>query len=209
MDQELRDEAVKEMELAIKSFKLKMQNKEVELATMASPEDNDALRRSITDMKEVIADMDQRVRFHFIPFAHPKPFHRNTSNKIKLMELTYIGLQLVDLKDGPIDTKGLLGEDTGALGGLLGGILGESSSETKARIDEATRTATDLTNLVRKRKPKEEEVKSEEQNGASVPEAAANSNGDGLSHKRKASATGVPGSPKKAKVEDEPESEQV
>ncbi len=40
MDQCLRDEAVKEMELAIKSFQLKMQSKEVELATMASPDDN-------------------------------------------------------------------------------------------------------------------------------------------------------------------------
>lgn len=61
MDQGLRDEAVKEMELAIKSFKLKMQNKEVELATMASPEDNDLARKGIQEMKEVIADMEQRV----------------------------------------------------------------------------------------------------------------------------------------------------
>lgn len=64
MDQGLRDEAIKEMELAIKSFRLKMQNKEVEVATMASPEENDLARRAITEMKEVIADMEQRVRFH-------------------------------------------------------------------------------------------------------------------------------------------------
>lgn len=62
MDQDLRDEAVKEMELAIKSFKLKMQNREVEVATMASPEDNDLARKAITEMKEVVADMEQRVR---------------------------------------------------------------------------------------------------------------------------------------------------
>lgn len=61
MDQNLRDEAVREMELAIKSFKLKMQNKEVELATMASPEDNELARKGIQEMKEVIADMEQRV----------------------------------------------------------------------------------------------------------------------------------------------------
>lgn len=61
MDQGLRDEAVKEMELALKSFGLKLQNAEVELATMASPEDNELMRKSIADMKEVIADMDQRV----------------------------------------------------------------------------------------------------------------------------------------------------
>lgn len=61
MDQGLRDEAVKEMELAIKSFKLKLQNKEVEVATMASPEENDLTRKSIEEMKELIADMEQRV----------------------------------------------------------------------------------------------------------------------------------------------------
>lgn len=61
MDQDLRDEAIKEMELAIKSFKLKMQNKEVEVATMASPEDNDLARKVISEMKEVVADMEQRV----------------------------------------------------------------------------------------------------------------------------------------------------
>lgn len=57
----MRDEAIKEMELALKSFRLKMQNKEVELATMASPEDNELARKAIHEMKEVIADMDQRV----------------------------------------------------------------------------------------------------------------------------------------------------
>lgn len=61
MDQSLRDEAIKEMSLAIKSFKLKMQNKEVEVATMASSEDNDLARKAIFEMKEVIADMEQRV----------------------------------------------------------------------------------------------------------------------------------------------------
>lgn len=61
MDQGLRDEAVKEMELAIKSFRLKLQNKEVEVATMASPEENDLTRKSIEEMKELIADMEQRV----------------------------------------------------------------------------------------------------------------------------------------------------
>lgn len=61
MDQGLRDEAVKEMELAIKSFKLKLQNKEVEVATMASPEDNELARSSIAEMKELIGDMEQRV----------------------------------------------------------------------------------------------------------------------------------------------------
>ncbi|KAK7215564.1 hypothetical protein V2G26_003567 [Clonostachys chloroleuca] len=125
MDQSLRAEAAKEMELAIQSSKLKTQNKEVELATMASPEDNELARKQIAEMKELIADMEQR---------------------------------LVDLRNDPIDTKGLLGADANPLGGVLGALAGESSAETKARIDEASKTATDLSGLVRKKKTKEEEA---------------------------------------------------
>lgn len=60
-DEKLREEAAKELEAAINSTKLKLQNKEVELATMASPEDNEVTRATITDVKDVIADMEQRV----------------------------------------------------------------------------------------------------------------------------------------------------
>uniref|UniRef100_A0A8H7K7T9 Tetratricopeptide SHNi-TPR domain-containing protein n=1 Tax=Bionectria ochroleuca TaxID=29856 RepID=A0A8H7K7T9_BIOOC len=115
MDQGLRAEAAKEMELAIQSSKLKTQNKEVELATMASPEDNELARKQIAEMKELIADMEQR---------------------------------LVDLRNDPIDTKGLLGADANPLAVFW----------TKARIDEASKTATDLSGLVRKKKTKEEEA---------------------------------------------------
>lgn len=44
-----------------------------------------------------------------------------------------------------------MGEDSGALGGILGTAIGESAAETKARVDEAKKTATDLTGLVRKK----------------------------------------------------------
>lgn len=61
VDQELRDEAVVELEAAIASTKLKLQNKEVELATLHSPEDNDSSRRQIAEVKEIITDMEQRL----------------------------------------------------------------------------------------------------------------------------------------------------
>ncbi|KAJ4420552.1 hypothetical protein N0V85_000539 [Neurospora sp. IMI 360204] len=61
VDQALRDEAAAELEAAIASTKLKLQNKEVELASTHNPEDNDATRRQIADVKEVIADMEQRL----------------------------------------------------------------------------------------------------------------------------------------------------
>ncbi|KAF4595298.1 histone H1-binding protein [Ophiocordyceps camponoti-floridani] len=61
MDTALRNESIHEMELAIKSFRLKMQTEEVELATMASPEDNDAARKAIAEMKDIVADMETRL----------------------------------------------------------------------------------------------------------------------------------------------------
>ncbi|KAM0245475.1 hypothetical protein ACHAQJ_010557 [Trichoderma viride] len=61
IDQNLRDEAVAEMEFAIKSFKLKMQAIEVEIASSASPEDNELSRKAVEEMKEVIADLEQRL----------------------------------------------------------------------------------------------------------------------------------------------------
>ncbi|KAM5352183.1 hypothetical protein ACJ41O_004906 [Fusarium nematophilum] len=156
MDQGLRDEAVKEMELAIKSSKLKLQNKEVELATMASPEDNELARKSIQEMKEVIGDMEQR---------------------------------LVDLRNDPIDAKGLLGADASPLGGILGAASGESASETKARVEEAKKTATDLSGLVRKKN------KGVPAPAGAAPEAEANG-------KRKAEEPAEEDSEaKKAKVE--------
>jgi HAT1-interacting factor 1 len=59
---------------------------------------------------------------------------------------------LTDLRADPIDARGLLGADAGPLGGILGATLGESPAETKARVEEAKKTATDLTGLVRKKK---------------------------------------------------------
>lgn len=40
------------------------------------------------------------------------------------------------------------------MSGILGQILGESTAEQKARIQEATQNANDLSGLVKKKKPK-------------------------------------------------------
>ncbi|KAK4138809.1 hypothetical protein BT67DRAFT_370201 [Trichocladium antarcticum] len=61
IDQTRRDEAAAELEAAINSTKQKLQNKEVELATLHNPDDNEATRRQIADVKEVLADMEQRL----------------------------------------------------------------------------------------------------------------------------------------------------
>ena len=61
VDQSLRDEAAKELEAAINSTKLKLQGKEVELASMHSPDDNDITRAQIAEVKEILTDMENRV----------------------------------------------------------------------------------------------------------------------------------------------------
>jgi len=63
IDQGLRDEAVKELEAAIKSSKLKLENKEIELATMHNPDENEVTRAQIADVKEMVAEMENRVSF--------------------------------------------------------------------------------------------------------------------------------------------------
>lgn len=60
-DQTMRDEAVNELQAAIDSTKLKLQNKEVELASCSSPDENDITRAQIADVKEIVADMEGRV----------------------------------------------------------------------------------------------------------------------------------------------------
>ncbi|KAH8589420.1 hypothetical protein B0O99DRAFT_599873 [Bisporella sp. PMI_857] len=61
VDQNIRDEAARETEAAIKSIKLKLQNKEVELASSANSEENDILRTQIGSQKEILQDMENRL----------------------------------------------------------------------------------------------------------------------------------------------------
>ncbi|GJC98238.1 histone H1-binding protein [Colletotrichum higginsianum] len=166
-DEKLREEAANELEAAIRSTKLKLQNKEVELATMASPEDNEVTRATITDVKDMIADMEQR---------------------------------LVDLRKPPIDVNAALGGD--GVGGILGAALGESAAQTQARVDEAKKTATDLTGLVRKKN--KEEPKPVEKSVEEVKATEISANGEEPNGtKRKAEEPAEEDeSAKKAKVEE-------
>ncbi|OTA98814.1 hypothetical protein M426DRAFT_325665 [Hypoxylon sp. CI-4A] len=61
VDEDLRKEAAEELEKAIKSTKLKLDAKEVDLAMLHAPEDNDLTRKQIAEVKELIADMEQRL----------------------------------------------------------------------------------------------------------------------------------------------------
>jgi len=57
----MRAEAVTQLESAIESTKLKLHNKEVSLAETSSPDENDTTRTQIAEVKDILADMEQRV----------------------------------------------------------------------------------------------------------------------------------------------------
>ncbi|KAI8286669.1 NASP-related protein sim3 [Colletotrichum sp. SAR 10_98] len=163
-DEKLREEAANELEAAIESTKLKLQNKEVELATMASPEDNEVTRATITDVKDMIADLEQR---------------------------------LTELRKPPIDMNAALADQ--AMGGILGAALGESAEQTQARIEEAKKSANDLTGLVRK-KAKEEPKPAEVPKVAEPAEPQAN--GENGAKRKAEEPAEDEDSAKKAKVEE-------
>jgi HAT1-interacting factor 1 len=71
VDQGMRDEAVKELEAAINSTRLKLQNKEVELASTSSPDDNEVTRAQIAEVKEIVTEMEGRVSANFNGFQGP------------------------------------------------------------------------------------------------------------------------------------------
>lgn len=61
-------------------------------------------------------------------------------------------LQLVDLRRPPVSIEEQERSDEAVLKGILGQIVGQSAAEQTARLDAATKNATDLSAFV-KRKP--------------------------------------------------------
>ncbi|EHL03494.1 putative NASP-related protein sim3 [Glarea lozoyensis 74030] len=105
--QALRDEAVKELQAAINN-------------------DNEITRAQIVDVKEIVADMENR--------------------------LAELKGGPVDV-DGLKSALGMSGGNS--MGGILGATIGESPSEAAARIEEAKKGANDLSSLVRKKDKKD------------------------------------------------------
>ncbi|KAG4219727.1 hypothetical protein PC116_g31794, partial [Phytophthora cactorum] len=159
VDEALRKEAAEELEKAIESTKLKLDAKEVDLAMLHAPEDNEATRKQIAEVKELIADMEQR---------------------------------LVELRKPPMDVNSVLAADDTMLG-VLGSALGESAANKEARLEEAKKSAKDVSGLVRKKAKDDTKPETEQ------PKETTNG-------KRKAEDDIAPGEEeaKKAKVEEEP-----
>ncbi|KAL8855630.1 MAG: hypothetical protein Q9178_007719 [Gyalolechia marmorata] len=132
VDEGMREESAKEMEAAIASCKLRISKEEDILGTKGSTSEEvngevskgHATRHEIDDVKEIVADMEQR---------------------------------LIELRQPPvsINDTSKSGDDDGLnpLGGILGSILGESPAAQNLRLDEASKGAKDLSNLVKRKKP--------------------------------------------------------
>jgi HAT1-interacting factor 1 len=78
-----------------------------------------------------------------------------------------------------------------AMSGIFAQVLGETTADQKARIEEATKNANDLTGLIKKKKPKTAI--------ASTGSAAASSTSNG---KRKLDVVDEEGEGKRAKTEE-------
>ncbi|KAL8733171.1 MAG: hypothetical protein Q9181_003684 [Wetmoreana brouardii] len=129
IDEAMREEAAKEMEAAIASCKLRMSKEEAKLRESEGEGTNGETRKGkvvehdIKDVKDMVAEMEQR-----------------------LIELRQPPVSIDDASK--VDSNG-----AAPLAGILGSILGVSPAAQRERLDEAAKGATDLSNLVKRRKP--------------------------------------------------------
>lgn len=81
VDQEQRDEACKELQAAIDSTKLKMGIKEKELEGTAE-EESEGLKGEISNLKDIIGDMEERVCFLPSVFAPLRAFFPHVTDHL-------------------------------------------------------------------------------------------------------------------------------
>ncbi|MCJ1341243.1 hypothetical protein MMC09_006539 [Bachmanniomyces sp. S44760] len=125
VDESMRNEAAMEMERAIASCNLRIKREEQTLLEGSREiRCSEVSREGIDDVKEMVKDMEQR-----------------------LIELRQPPVSISDPKgNGTID-------GSNPLSGILGSILGETQEAQKARLEDASTKATDLTNLVKRKRP--------------------------------------------------------
>ncbi|KAL2357774.1 tetratricopeptide repeat protein [Cryomyces antarcticus] len=143
VDQGLRDEAIQQMEAAIKSCRLRISKEQGELASLAATE-AERKQRSINDVTEMVEEMEQRL----LDLRNPEPVLNGAPG-------------LDDAASG-----------SNPLAGLLGSMLGASPAHQKARIEEATKGANDLTGLVKHKKKPAVEKDTSAVSGASITNGA-------------------------------------
>lgn len=146
VDESMRTEAALEMEEAIASCRMRIKKEETNLVGSSADgvsEKPKVTKGDIAEVKEMVKEMEQRVR--------------DTNICISIFSTcSQVLLQLVELRQPPVSINDPTGTGTidgsNPLSGILGSILGESPAAQKARLEEASKGATDLSNLVVKRK---------------------------------------------------------
>ncbi|KAL5048536.1 hypothetical protein BDW71DRAFT_177934 [Aspergillus fruticulosus] len=121
VDEEMRKEAVTQMEMAIESCRIRMSQEQGKLETDASLDEDrrTALTRRIANVKEIISDMEQR-----------------------LLDLRRPPVSA---------EEGLDGQGENMIKGILGQLMGEPDSNKQSLLDVATQNATDLTAFVKRK----------------------------------------------------------
>lgn len=165
VDEDLLAEAAKEMEAAVSSCKLRIKKGEAELVTM-DPAAQETRKQSIKDVNEMVEEMQQRVILFracaplcVYLYLSRRLFTLDNKHQKLYEELMNIIKQLHDLRNPPSRMPAAVGpagapDGSNPLNSVLGSLLGESPAEQKARIEQATKSANDLSGLVRhKKKP--------------------------------------------------------
>jgi HAT1-interacting factor 1 len=163
VNEELREKSRKETEIAVESIKLRVVEEEKNLAGLGGDAAK-AKGREIEDVKDILKEMEDRVR---CPISFPDCL--NPSYHV----LTQY-LQLKELHAPAVTMQPQTGSSNDAMSGILAQVLGESNAESKARIEEATKNANDLSGLVKKKKAKPAAAVS---NGATTGAGASSTNG--------------------------------
>ena len=150
VDESMREEAALEMEEAITSCRLRITKEEAILLDPPEAKRDPGkpkVAKDIADVQEMVKEMEQRVSYRV---QIDKRLHTHTL------------LQLVELRQPPISVNDPTSTGTidgsNPLSGILGSILGESPAAQKARLEEASKDAKDLTNLIKRKKPAEDKV---------------------------------------------------
>ncbi|KAF2773613.1 hypothetical protein EJ03DRAFT_255354, partial [Teratosphaeria nubilosa] len=130
VDEGLRKEAAAEMEKAIQSQKSRIAAEEA-LIVRDEPAPAEERRKAIKNVKEIIADMEQRL----VDLRNPA--------------VSMSGLNAAGPAGAP--------DGSDPLRGILGAMLAESKAEQQKRISEVTATANDLSGLVKHKKKPETE----------------------------------------------------
>ncbi|SZF05846.1 unnamed protein product [Blumeria hordei] len=135
------------------------------------PEVDQALRdEAIAEMEAAIESTRLKFKEKEFELGGPGTFEEKeaTVNQMKEVEgmLEELETRLVDLKGPGVDMKSALYGSLGNGGGLLGSIApGETPQEIAARLEEAKQSATDVTNLTRKKAKTVDTPATSENNG--------------------------------------------